>query len=223
LARRFLARALRLAGSDGVLRREALDLDLLGLFKTLQQLVNGQALCPAAEAVTLQLLDDLTQPLVLGALRRKHRLKRDRIVGLRLGRVAHKADSIMYSNALPAPLAAHGINLPRPARASRGRHASGGARDLNVSHWIGRTPEPIAGVASIVDGDTIEIHGQRIRFNGINAPESRQYWDDGKGFESLRPPFRRNPRQIPGCLQACAMLIRHIGPLWALRRQLRAS
>jgi endonuclease YncB( thermonuclease family) len=34
--------------------------------------------------------------------------------------------------------------------------------------------EPLVGTASIVDGDTIEIHGQRIRFHGIDAPESRQ-------------------------------------------------
>ncbi len=27
---------------------------------------------------------------------------------------------------------------------------------------------------SVVDGDTIEIHGQRIRFHGIDAPESAQ-------------------------------------------------
>lgn len=32
----------------------------------------------------------------------------------------------------------------------------------------------LVGQASVVDGDTIDIHGTRIRFNGIDAPESRQ-------------------------------------------------
>ncbi|MFG1402016.1 thermonuclease family protein [Xanthobacter sediminis] len=34
--------------------------------------------------------------------------------------------------------------------------------------------EPIIGQASVIDGDTIEIHGTRIRLEGIDAPESGQ-------------------------------------------------
>lgn len=33
----------------------------------------------------------------------------------------------------------------------------------------------IAGTSSVIDGDTIEIHGKRIRFHAIDAPESRQF------------------------------------------------
>ena len=39
----------------------------------------------------------------------------------------------------------------------------------------------ITGVASVVDGDTIDIHGQRIRFHGIDAPESSQLCKDAQG------------------------------------------
>lgn len=41
----------------------------------------------------------------------------------------------------------------------------------------------ITGRATVVDGDTIEIHGQRIRIDGIDAPESWQKCQDAAGAE----------------------------------------
>lgn len=39
---------------------------------------------------------------------------------------------------------------------------------------VGAEPSELTGVASVIDGDTIEIHGARIRLHGIDAPESAQ-------------------------------------------------
>ncbi|AZO32746.1 MAG: thermonuclease family protein [Mesorhizobium sp.] len=72
--------------------------------------------------------------------------------------------------------------------------------DISVSNLLGPKPAPIVGVASVIDGDTIEVHGQRIRFNGIDAPESKQYCDDAKGFEY--PCGRRSAEALDGFLAA---------------------
>ncbi|THK36632.1 thermonuclease family protein [Ensifer sp. MPMI2T] len=43
--------------------------------------------------------------------------------------------------------------------------------------------EPIIGEASVIDGDTIEIAGERIQFSGVDAPESWQVCLDEKGLD----------------------------------------
>jgi endonuclease YncB( thermonuclease family) len=43
------------------------------------------------------------------------------------------------------------------------------AANLSVAH-----SETIVGRATVIDGDTIEIQDERIRLNGVDAPETAQ-------------------------------------------------
>jgi hypothetical protein len=86
-------------GSAGALGRccllalgEIRRLDLLGLLQTQKKLILGQTLGSAAEPMTLQLLDDLAQPLTLGTLGQHHRLEQARVVRKRLRGRAHESD-----------------------------------------------------------------------------------------------------------------------------------
>ena len=59
-------------------------------------------------------------------------------------------------------------------------------RALAIALCLLATPAlaDVTGVASVIDGDTIEVHGQRIRLHGIDAPESRQLCRlDGKPWQ----------------------------------------
>ncbi len=59
-------------------------------------------------------------------------------------------------------------------------------RALTIALCLLATPAlaDVAGTASVIDGDTIEVHGQRIRLHGIDAPESRQLCRlDGKPWQ----------------------------------------
>ena len=88
--RRFAARCLTLGGDRLFLLFLAGGLDLLGLFEPQQHLILGERLGTAAEAVTLQFLDDLDQPGILDVARQDHRLQRVRIVGKLVSRHRHE-------------------------------------------------------------------------------------------------------------------------------------
>ncbi len=77
-------------------------------------------------------------------------------------------------------------------------------RALTIALTLLGTPAlaDMAGVASVIDGGTIEVHGQRIRLHGIDAPE--------KGLSCRRSsPRSRCASMQDGCpvLQAGSLIV----------------
>jgi endonuclease YncB( thermonuclease family) len=63
-------------------------------------------------------------------------------------------------------------------------------------------PEPITGIPTITDGDTLRIGRERIRLFGIHAPEMHQSCNDDKGAryacgETARNALRRHIADAP--------------------------
>src|SRR5258706_15200536 len=46
--------------------------------------------------------------------------------------------------------------------------------------------DELIGQASVIDGDTLEIHGTRVRIFGIDAPESGQLCHDARSYQYRR-------------------------------------
>jgi endonuclease YncB( thermonuclease family) len=55
--------------------------------------------------------------------------------------------------------------------------------------FAGSALTEIAGWASVIDGDTIKIHGRRIQLHGIDAPEKAQ-----PCFDACQQPYRCGQR-----------------------------
>ncbi len=58
----------------------------------------------------------------------------------------------------------------------------------DTKHGMVSGPVITAGTARVVDGDTLELAGQRVRIWGIDAPEHGQMCESGDWMLSVKPP-----------------------------------
>jgi len=71
---------------------------------------------------------------------------------------------------------------------------------------VGEAAEMLAGRASVIDGDTMELHGTRIRLFGVDAPEAAQTCthDDGSEWRCGREAALKLADRLKQATVACA-------------------
>jgi endonuclease YncB( thermonuclease family) len=67
------------------------------------------------------------------------------------------------------------------AAASLGFFAGDSAPLTRLGFAPGSSGKVLVGRATVIDGDTVELHGEHVRFNGIDAPETSQTCKDSGG------------------------------------------
>jgi endonuclease YncB( thermonuclease family) len=80
------------------------------------------------------------------------------------------------------------------------------ATAVMISHAAAIEADEIVGRASVVDGDTLDIHGARVRLWGIDAPEADQLCrgDDSLPYRCASPAANKLDAFISGRMVRCS-------------------